>query len=296
MRFAEPNSIEEAISLLAADPDARCLAGGATLVAMMNAGLTAPSLLVSLNKLRGLDEIAPQGDGSVRVGAMARHATVAAYPGFADGQAIVSAAARRIGHPAIRNMGTIGGSISHADSAADYPTALVAADAVVEISGPEGARAIPADEFFVDWLETALEPGEIVTGVLVPEDRAACAVHYEKFTRADGDFATVSTAACIALSDSGTVTAIRVAAGGVAPTPIRSRDAEQELTGRPLSDDGLTALGMALVELSDPVDDMRGSAEYRRRLLPRIVSRAVRRAATVFAMRSGTQSREGGVE
>lgn len=278
MLFSEPETVDEAIRLLAADPEARCLAGGATLVAMMNAGLVEPTRLISLRRVAGLDGIEPRKDGSVRIGAMTRHATVAGHDGFAGSQAILRAAARRIGHPAIRNMGTIGGSICHADPSADYPTAITAADAIVEVRGPAGARHIPASAFFLDWLETALEEGEIVTGVIVPADPDGMAVHYEKFARADGDFATVAVAACVAVED-GLCRALRVAVGGVAEKPVRSPEAESTLNGRPIDDAALAALGEALVEFCNPLDDMRGSAAYRLKLVPRLVARAVRRAA-----------------
>src|SRR5690606_1954726 len=155
----EPTTIEEAVRHLAADPENRCLAGGATLVAMMNAQLVAPAGLVSLAKVDGLRGIARNGDGSVSIGAMTLHQTIADSELFVGGHALVRDAAKVIGHPAIRNMGTMGGSIGHADAAADYPAALVAAGAEIELAGVSGRRTVPADSFFVDYLQTAVEPG-----------------------------------------------------------------------------------------------------------------------------------------
>lgn len=286
MRYSQPETAEEVVAILAEDADARCLAGGATLVAMLNAGLVAPSHLVSLRRVDGLAGIARLPDGRVRVGAMTRHAAVAAHRGFCGGQAILAAAARRIGHPAIRNMGTIGGSICHADPSADYPTAICAAGADVEILGPAGVRTVRAADFFMDWFETALGPGEIVTAVTLPVEPAGAGVHYEKFTRADGDFATVSVAAVLERSD-GACRKLQVAVGGAAGKPVRDPAAEATLVGGPLDDARLHGFGEALAAQCDPVDDMRGSAAYRLKLVPRLVARALRAAQADETKRRG---------
>ncbi|MDF1749966.1 MAG: xanthine dehydrogenase family protein subunit M [Alphaproteobacteria bacterium] len=277
MTFSEPETLDEVCSLLSKDPEARCLAGGASLVAMMNAGLLAPTQLISLRKIPDLGAITSMPDGSVKIGAMARHNDVAAFSGFLGAQRIISAAACRIGHPAIRNMGTIGGSICHADPSADYPTAITAADAVVSILGSEGARQVAARDFFVDWLETTLEQGEIAVSVTIPPDPSNASVHYEKFTRADGDFATVSVAACLGMSD-GVVQTFRVVVGGVAEKPVRSPEDEAVFIGRPLKDSDIVEFSAALEALCNPIDDMRGSADYRLKLMPRLISRALKRA------------------
>ncbi|MEX0922134.1 MAG: xanthine dehydrogenase family protein subunit M [Rhodovibrionaceae bacterium] len=277
MRFVEPESIEKAAAILAADPEARCLAGGATLVAMMNAELVAPSQLVSLRRIQALNGIEAQPDGGMEIGAMSRHATVAAFPGFTGQQRLLSEAARRIGHPAIRNMGTLGGSICHADPSADYPTAILAADATAIAFGSEGRREIPAAEFFLDWFETALEPGELVVAVRLPPSPEDTAVHYEKFTRADGDFATVSVAVSLRLED-GAIAALSLAVGGAAETPLRDRAAEEAVIGRSLDDAAIAELAEALSALCNPIDDLRGSADYRRKLVPRLIARALRAA------------------
>lgn len=277
MRFVEPESLEEAAAILAADPEARCLAGGATLVAMMNAELVEPSQLVSLRRVNGLSGIRRLDDGGAEIGAMTRHAEVAAFDGFLGQQKIVSAAAQRIGHPAIRNMGTIGGSICHADPSADYPTAILAADATVIAASAEGRREIPAGAFFLDWFETALQPGELVAAVRLPPSEARMAVHYEKFTRADGDFATVSVAATLRLKG-GVIERLTLAVGGAGETPLRAPEAEAAAQGRPLDTTLIGELGEALSALCNPIDDLRGSAEYRLKLVPRLIARALHAA------------------
>ncbi len=275
MKLHFPRTVGEAVALLAEDAEARCLAGGATLVAMMNADLLAPSALVSLRDVEALRRVTRDGD--IVFGAMASHASIAALDGCDGGQRVVRDAARVIGHPAIRNMGTIGGAVAHADPAADYPAALVAADASVEISGTGGTREIPAADFFVDYLETALRPGEMVSAVRLPRAPDGAVSAYEKFARVDGDFATVSVAAV--LSGAGTECShARIALGGCGAGPVRSADADAVLVEEGVTESAVAAACEILVDAADPVDDFRGSAEYRLLLIPALVRRAIARA------------------
>jgi len=274
MKFYEPTTVDEAVRHLAADPDNRCLAGGATLVAMMNAQLVEPAGLVSLAKVEGLKGITRGSDGAVTIGAMTEHQAVADSDLFEGGHALVRDAARLIGHPAIRNMGTMGGSISHADAAADYPAALVAAAADIEIAGPGGRRTLPARAFFVDYLQTALEPGELVVAIRLPPAPAGAVSAYRKFARVDGDFATVSAAVVLAM-DGDSCRHIRLAIGACGPVPVTVEGAEQALIGTALGDRDIQTACDMLVAACDPVDDFRGSAEYRLKLVPVMVRRAI---------------------
>jgi aerobic carbon-monoxide dehydrogenase medium subunit len=277
MRLVRPTTIESAVAALAEDPDARCLAGGQTLVAMMNADLLHPSKLISLRGIASLGEIAT-ADGAVRIGAMATHSQVAAYGGFEGAQAIVREAAGRIAHQPIRNAGTIGGSVAHADPAADYPAALVAADAVIEAAGPQGRRRIAAADFFVDYLQSDLTPGEMVIAVHVPPAPPGAGHHYEKLVRIDGDYAIVSVAAVVARDSGGICTHLRLVAGACGATPIRFEAAEARLVGSRLSEGDISAALVLLTAATNPFDDFRGSAEYRQKVLPRLVRRAIARA------------------
>lgn len=280
MAYRRPSSVAEAVDLLALDPDARCLAGGATLVAMMNADLVSPSMLVSLGGIAALRALEARADGSVRLGAMRRHAENAVAD-LAPGPDVVRRAAHRIANPVVRNMGTIGGSIAFADPGADYPAALVAANAVVEIAGPDGIRAVAADDFFVDWYTTALRPAEIVTGIVLPPGGAGAASAYDKLVRVSGDFAIVSVAV-VARMEKGTCAALRVAVGGCGPRPVRKPEAEHELLGGAFEGPAVARLGAALAAACDPPDDVRASGAYRRRVVPGLVARAL--AATVMPM------------
>ena len=168
MEFFRPTSVAEALSILARQDGACCLAGGATLVAMMNANLVEPSGLISLADLRELSGITSLPDGSIRIGAMTRHVETATSTLFHGGQRVLSAAAQKIANVPVRNMGTIGGSLAFADPAADYLPALAALGASVEVASASGARMVPIGEYILDWYTTVLNADEIITGVLVP--------------------------------------------------------------------------------------------------------------------------------
>ena len=195
----------------------------------------------------------------------------------AAGPALLAATAAQIGHPAIRNQGTIGGSLAHADPAADYPAAALCADATIGIAGPAGERRVAADEFFLGYYETALQPGEILVDVDVPPGPANAKAHYEKFSLVDGDFAVVSAAAIIAMKN-GRCDFARLAIGACAARPVRSEAAEAALVGSALDDKALAEAGRLLAEACDPIDDFRGSAAYRLKMVPRIAARAIRSA------------------
>ena len=276
MKLHHPRTIDEVVTLLSKDQDARCLAGGATLVAMMNAELLAPGALVSLRDVDALKGISRSPDGTVTIGAMENHVSLSETNDFDTGQHIIAEAASVIGHPAIRNMGTIGGAIAHADSAADYPAALVAAEAVIKTVGSQRERSIPAAEFFVDYLETALQEGEMISSILIPPAPDGAAA-YEKFARVEGDFATVSVAVVLK-EQQGKIDYIRLAVGACAPTPIRSIEAEKILQRDGISDHTIALAAEQIITAADPVDDFRGTAEYRLKLIPVLINRALDRA------------------
>ncbi len=279
MSFAyfEPETLDAAVALLSEHEDSRCIAGGQTLVAMMNASLVEPTALIALRRVPGLDAIAVESDGSVSIGAMATHAAVARDERLTGGFAVIRQAATVIAHPAIRNLGTMGGAICHADPNSDYPAAIVAAEAEVEIFGPKGTRTVPAAAFFEGFMSTVLQPGELVTRIkLSPPPQGAVGV-YEKFARVDGDYATVSVALMLK-RDGGTCSFARIALGACAMTPVRMRAAEEALEGSALGPEAIERAAALLVEACDPVDDVRGSAAYRLELVPRLLRRAVEKA------------------
>ncbi len=274
MHFYNPRTLDDAIALLAADAGAMPLAGGATLVAMMNAELVEPNALVSLGAIDELKALEPTADGGFRIGAMVSHTALAASYQLADGHSVVRQAASLIAHPTVRNIGTIGGAVAHGDPSSDLPAALVAADAVIEVAGPAGRRDIVAGDFFEDYLTTALVDGEIVTAVRLPASPEGATGVYEKFARVHGDYATLSVAVLLAMVGCN-CSFVRIALGAAGPKPIRVETAESILVGSELDDEAITATSQLLVEASDPVDDVRGSAEYRLMLVPRLLARAL---------------------
>jgi carbon-monoxide dehydrogenase medium subunit len=272
-KLRRPKTLAEALDLLADDEGARPLAGGASLVAMMNAALVAPSLLVSLRDIAELRGISQQADGGLRIGAMTRHRETASEPRLSGTLGVVRSAAGNIANPPVRNMGTMGGSISLADPGADYPPALVAAGATIEIASPAGTRLVTARDFFVDWYMTALEPGELVTAILLPPARDGVGF-YQKLMRVAGDFATVSVA--LSARRDG---AVSVAIGGCGPTPVAAEEANAALSHRLGEREAARRAGEILAGLANPVDDVRATADYRRLAIPRMVERAAGEAA-----------------
>ncbi len=273
--YFEPRTVDEAVSLLASDENSRCLAGGASLVAMMNFGMIEPSVLVSLRRIEEMRGIHRDDHNGLRIGAMTLHREVAGDERLAGSNAVVREAAASI-ELAIRNMGTIGGAISQADPSSDMNTALIAAGAVVEIVGPNGRREVALDEFFVFYLTTVLEPGEMVTAVKLPQAAAGSVGGHDKVCRVHGDTATVS--ADIVLDfDNDLVSDARLVIGCCGPVPLHALEADSCLLGTAADDAAIDAACAILVEQADPPDDVRGSAEYRRLLIPRLVKRLVRR-------------------
>ena len=276
MDYFRPQSLAEAIGALGEDDEARCLAGGQTLVAMMNTRILAPSRVVSLRDVPGLAQVGADADGGLQIGSMVTHATLARLDA-AGSHRLLPETARQIASPAIRAFGTIGGSLCHADPAADWPVALFALDAVVEIAGPEGARTESVETFIVDALTTTLAPGELLTRIVIPPAPRGSSAAYIKLARVDGDFATVSVAVTLAMSGD-LCDAVRIAVGGCAPTPVRNPDAETALRGTRLEDKDIRAAGDLLAAALEPEDDGRASANYRRRVAPGLIHRAIRTA------------------
>jgi carbon-monoxide dehydrogenase medium subunit len=273
--FHRPATVEEAARILATTDGARCLAGGATLVAMMNASLAEPKAIVSLAGVAELAGISALPGGGVRIGAMTRHRETAEDARLTGTLAVVRDAARQIANPPVRNMGTIGGSIAFADPAADYPPALVAAGAEIEIADVSGRRRVAAEAFFLDWYTTALGSVELVTAVYLPPPGPGIGLH-KKLARVTGDFAIASVALSVAREQRGV--AARIAVGGCGPKPIHLPEVDAMLSVRFGNVNAARSAGERLAAASDPVDDVRASAEYRRLVLPRLVSAAVAEA------------------
>lgn len=285
-RYARAGSLAEAIALLAAGRgETKLLAGGQSLVPMLNMRLVRPAVLVDLNGLRELEGIAPTPDGGLRIGALARHAALAVSPAVRERAPLLAAAAHHVGHAAIRNQGTLGGSVAHADPAAELPAALVALDAQLHTVGPRGPRVIPASEFFRGLLTTALEADEILTEVHVPAQEPGWG--FVEIARRPGDFAVAGVAAVVgggrpvtlpSSPPGGEGEPVRLVAFGAGDRPLRLAAAERLLARAPLDADTAARAGAAAAADSDPPDDVHGSAEYRRHLVTVLTERVLLQA------------------
>ena len=256
--YAKAGSVAHAIDLLA-QAEARLLAGGQSLIATLNMRLDRPALLVDINGVAGLDGIALK-NGQVEIGALVRHAQAERSAEVIRHAPLIALAMPHIGHPAIRNRGTIGGSIAFADPAAELPACLVALGGEAEIVGPQGPRTVRADDFFKALFETALAPCDVLTLIRIPAVNAATRTGFAEFARRHGDYAMAGLAAC-ARADGKILSDIRLAYFGVGPVPLRARNAETALSGGDL-DGAVAALDTDL----DPSDDVQATAAVKTHL------------------------------
>ena len=273
-----PTSLDEALAMLAAHaPDARPLAGGQSLVPMMNFRLARPAVLVDLNKIPELAYIRDAG-GHLAIGAMTRERTIENSDLVRTASPLLHDATLNIAHLPIRSRGTVGGSISNADPAAEYPATVLALDATLIAQSVRGAREIPAAAFFDGVMTTTLEPDEILAEIRVPKAPPGSGGAFVEIARRHGDFALAGVAAQIAL-DGDRVTDIRLAACGVGPGPIRLTAAEDILRDGGLTDAALAAAGRAAAEAADPDGDVHATAAYRRKMAGVMTRRAAEKAA-----------------
>ena len=275
-----PTDVADAVALLARHgADARPLAGGQSLVPLLNFRLARPAVLIDLNRIAVLGRIAVE-DGTLCIGAMARQAAVEADPAVAQGWPILPAAIAHIAHPQIRNRGTIGGSLAHNDPAAELPAVMLALDAKMTAQGPHGARTVQAEDFFAGTMETALAPDELLTEIRVPAPPEGTGWGFQEAARRQGDFALVAVAVLLRPGGSGASGIdTRVVVTGTGEGPARRREAEAILAERGTDDDACEAAANAAAEASEPADDPHAPAWYRQRLVAALTRRACHEAA-----------------
>jgi carbon-monoxide dehydrogenase medium subunit len=270
-----PATVSEAISLLKSKKDSKVLAGGQSLVPLMKLRLVSPADLVDLGRIPGLSYIKMEGE-HLRIGSMTTHNEVAASSLVNKRCKTLSETASHIGDQQVRNRGTIGGTICHADPAGDIPAAAVALEAEFEVAGQRKGRVIKAKDFFVDAFTTSLRRGEILTEVRVPVLPPGSGGAYLKLGRGASDLATVGVAIVLTLDKAGGCKDARLGLAGVGSTPIRATRAEDVLKGQVLSDDLMAEAGEQASAMSNPSSDIRGSAEYKREMVRVYVRRAIR--------------------
>ena len=273
-----PATAREAIDLLARHgEDAHLMAGGTSLVLMMQQGLIRPTHVVSLHKVEELRGIRRAPDGSLEIGALTTHREIERSPLVRAHCAMLTEAFARIATVRIRGQATLGGNLAHADPAQDPPPALIAVGAMVLIQGQGSAREIPIEDLSVDIFTTSLAPGELIVGVRIPPLTAGTRAAYLKFLpRTEDDYATVSVAVAAVVAADGTVRHLRIALGAVGSTPIRARAAEAALLGLKADELRIKAAAVRAAEATDPIDDGRGSAGYKRSMARVFTERALR--------------------
>ncbi|MFM9105279.1 MAG: FAD binding domain-containing protein [Chloroflexota bacterium] len=274
-------SVDEAISLLDQfGPDAKILAGGHSLLPVMKLRLAEPSHLVDIGEIPSLRGIAAAPGGGIRIGAMTTHEQIARDPLAIRHAPPLAQASAQVGDRQVRNRGTIGGAIAHADSAADQPAAILALDASIVAHGPSGERVIPAGDFFTGFLSTALDPDEIVVAIDIPALPARSGGSYLKLANQASGYAVVGVAAVVSLDGNGRCASARIGVTGAVTPAARARRAEEALAGQALDAAAISAAATLTSDGLDILADLHASAEYRRRVLAGLAGRALRAAAS----------------
>lgn len=277
----EPKTVKEACAMLSKHRDqAKVIAGGLSLLLFMREGLFKPRYLVSLMKIKGLDYIKHDAKKGLRIGALATHRSIenskvvkAKYPVLAE-------TFHRVGSMRIRNVGTIGGNLCHADPRLDPPPTLLALDAKVKVVGPKGTRSIRLEDFFTNYYETVIRPNEILTEVSVPSQPPRTGGAYVRFsTKTNDDTPAVELAAVVTLDPKKEVlTDVRIGLGALAPTAVRARKAEAFLKGKRPEEDVLKEAGMIASQEVEPIGDLRGSEEYKKEMVGVMLKRGIQAA------------------
>lgn len=274
--YYRANSVQEAISLMRQHPGAKFLAGGHSLIPAMNLRLADPGVLIDIGRIEGIKGIS-SANGSHRIGALTTHAMVASAEGLPHA---LREGAGVIGDPQVRNRGTVGGNVAHADPASDLPTILLALGATFHVVGPGGERTIDADSFFVDLFTTALRDGEVLTAVMVPAEGPHTGSAYEKLFNPASRYAMVGAAAQVTV-ENGTCTAARVAVGSLTPSATRAPSVEAALVGKVLNADTIATAAAAVQNdlTGEILGDIHASTDYRKQMATVYVKRAVKKAA-----------------
>ncbi|HXJ64490.1 MAG TPA: xanthine dehydrogenase family protein subunit M [Actinomycetota bacterium] len=275
--YHRPDTLDEALSLLSAHADdGKVLAGGQSLIPLMKLRFAAPGHLIDINRISGLDGL-EEADGHLKIGAMTRHATLEHSDLLKSRYPVMAQAAPMISDPLVRNLGTIGGSLAHADPAGDWGSVMLAMGATIVVRSPNSDRELPIGEFLQDTFTTALEPDEIVTEIRVPQPVERSGGAYLKMERKVGDFATVAVGVHLELSN-GTIGRAGIALTAVGSKNIEATEAEQHLAGAEPTEEAFAEAGRLAAAAADPVSDVRGSADYKRHVVDVFVRRGLARA------------------
>lgn len=276
--YVKPGGVAEAVRVLSESEEPKVLAGGQSLMPLLRFRLAYPDVVVDLGGLAELRGVRDEGD-ALWIGAMTTHYEVVRDPLIAAHAGLLAQATGTVADPAVRHRGTIGGSLSHADPAGDLPAVALTLDAEFLVTGPDGDRGVPAAEFFADYLTTALEPEDVLTGLRVPK-LDGWSFHYEKFTRTAQSWALVGVAAAVR-RDNGAIAEARVGLTNMGSTPIRARTVEAAVAGVPAQRDALRRASSGADAESAPANDVNAQADYRRHLSRVLTGRALATAAGI---------------
>ena len=272
--YHRAGSLEEALSLLGEHgDDGKVLAGGQSLIPMMKLRFANPGHLIDVNHIGGLDSI-EEVDGELRIGAMVRHNHLAANPLIKERYPTIATAAPQIADPLVRNLGTIGGSLAHADPAGDLGSVMLSLGASVVLTSAGGERVVPMDEFVVATFTTSIEPNELLTQIRVPAAQPRSGGTYLKLERKVGDWATVGVAVALTLSN-GSIGRAGIALTGVGLTNIHATEAEAALNGATAGAEAFAEAGRLAAAAADPVNDVRGPVDYKRHMVEVYVQRGL---------------------
>ncbi len=276
--YVVPSSLKDAVSLLREHgEDAKILAGGQSLIPLMKLRLMSVRYLVDINHIPRLSYMKEE-KGIIKIGALTRHAEIGASNLMKSKLPIMLDTASVVADPIVRNVGTIGGALAHADPSGDWGATMLALGAELVAVGPKGERRIKANEFFVDTFTTRLAPTEILTEIRIPSPRRESGGAYLKLERKVGDFAIVGVAAQIALGDSGVCAEAGIGLTGAGPKPIKATMAEKALIGKKMSDESIRKAAKIAAENTDPPSDIRSSSEYRKAMVEVFTRRALQAA------------------
>jgi len=274
--YLEPPTLKNALALMEKHgDDGRVIAGGTSLLIMMRQRLLMPKVVISLGRIPKFDTIRFNAKSGLRIGAGARHRDIELSPLIKKHYPILHETFHNVAQPRIRNMGTIGGNLAAGDPLTDPGASLIALDAEVVLTSRDGERVVKLDEFFIDYYQTALNPGELLTEIRVPPPSRNGWSHIKFTPRSVEDFATVGVAVTLSAKN-GVCEDIRLGLNSVASTIVHAKQAEQWLRGKTIDDDSLRRMGEIAAGETDPVDDNRGSADYKREMVKVLVQRAAR--------------------
>jgi carbon-monoxide dehydrogenase medium subunit len=275
--YVAPETLSDAVTALGSRDDAKVLAGGQSLIPVLKLRVATTGLVVDINGIEELHGIVQKG-GFLRIGALVRHKECERSELLRGRYGVLGAAAPQIADPIVRNLGTVCGSIAHADPQGDWGSALIAANATVVTAGPEGAREFPISELFLGPFMTSLQPDEIVTEVRVPDPGPRAGGSYLKLERKVGDFATAAAGVQVELDEGGRISRAGIGLTGVGATNVRAAKAAESLAGAEPADEAFATAARLAAEEADPVGDQRGSVEYKRNVVRVFVERGLRAA------------------